>query len=305
MLMKPKIITIALSTLFSIILWVYVSFSYEYTSSIKVPLKFNDIKEGNALLSSSAKFVNITLKGQGWVLAQISFGPETVFNISTNERVGVQTVDTRIALSENDWISSSLGVSLITPGEINYQIERLNYKDVPLELDVALLVKKGYGLVDNIVLSADSVRVSGPRSLIKSIEKIYTKHYSFEDVDEKLSSTLEIKPIEYIYFDQNYVNVDFDIQKIVDKTFKGVPVSISNVPTRRELELFPPSVDITLRGGLNNLGLMTSDSLKATVDFNDAFLDTLGVILPEITVPNFTTLKAVNPSSLKYIIKQN
>jgi YbbR domain-containing protein len=303
--MKPKILTIALSTIFSIILWVYVSFSYEYTTSIRVPVKFNDIKEGNALLYTSSKFVNISLKGQGWVLAQISFGPETVFNISTNEQVGVQNVDTRIALSENDWISSSLGVSLITPADINYKIERLNYKDVPLELDVQLSIKKGYGLVENIVLSSDSVRISGPQSLIKSIESVRTENYLFENVDETINYPLLIKPIEYISFDKKFVSVDYVVQKIVDKTFNNVPVTTINVPSRRELELFPNNIDITLKGGLNNLGLMTSDSLKATIDFNDAFLDTLGIVTPKITVPKFTTLKAVKPATLKYIIKQN
>lgn len=303
--MKPKIITIALSTLFSIILWVYVSFSYEYTTSIRVPVKFNNIKDGYSLLSTTSKFVNISLKGQGWVLAKFSFGAETVFNLPTNEQIGIQKADTRLALSENNWISSSVGVSSITPAEITYKIEKLSYKDVAIKLDVELLVKEGYGLVNHIELSQDSIRIHGPQSLIKNIENIETKHYSFQDIDEELNTNLEIKPISYINFNQTFINAKFDIQKIVDKTFNDVPVTLTNVPSRRDLELFPPKIDITLRGGLNNLGIMTTDSIKASVNFNDAFLDTLGVVSPSIIVPEFTTLKDVRPTTLKYIIKQN
>ncbi|MCF6241257.1 MAG: hypothetical protein L3J74_07925, partial [Bacteroidales bacterium] len=89
--MQPKLFKIFLASLLSIILWVFVSFSNDYTTSLRVPIEFTNIKEGNSLLSQSNSEIGITIKGQGWALAQIAFGPKTKFRISTNENVGIQS----------------------------------------------------------------------------------------------------------------------------------------------------------------------------------------------------------------------
>lgn len=303
--MTPKYLKIVLSTLFSITLWIFVSFSYEYTNTLRVPIQFTDIREGNAILSQSTREVNLTIKGQGWVLAQIASGSDAFFQISTNEKVGVQRKDVREAISENSWINPSVQVAMISPAFVDYTIERLRYKSVPIVSGAAISIEKGYNLVSNIILNPDSVKISGPQSLINSIKNISTEGDEFENIDEDVSTQIALKPLRYIQYENQFTNIEFKVQKIVDKTFKNVPVKVENVPSLRTLELFPPNIDITLRGGLENVGVMSYDSISVSVDFNDAFLDSLGELTPRIRIPNFTTLTNINPKTLKYIIKQN
>ncbi len=302
--MKPQIRTIFLSTLFSIGLWVFVSFSNEYTTSFKVPVKFENIKDGNALLYQSAGRISLTIKGQGWVLAQIAFGPKTAFHISVDENVGTHKVNVRGAISENPWINPSLQVTIVSPEDISYTIERAEVKKVPVISDVVIEPKDGYKLVSEVSLNPDSVEISGPSSLVNSIESITTIKKKFEDVDDKIRTKISLKKHRYLKYSTELSNIKFDVQKLVDKTFNNVPIAVKNVPNLRELELFPSSVDITLRGGLKNLGVLTNDSINISVDFNDAFIDTLGAIKPKIEIPNFTTLTNVKPKTLKYIIRQ-
>ncbi len=302
--MTPKIKTIIFSSLFSIILWVFVSFSDNYTTSFKVPVKFDNIKEGNALLYQSASEVLITIKGEGWVLAQIALGPETVFKISTNEKVGIQKANVRGSVSENAWINPSLQVAMVSPAVIDYKIERIKYKKVPIVFNASLDIKDGYKLVSKVTLKPDSVKISGPQSLISSISSVSTENIKFEKVEENVDEQILLNKLKYIQFSRKHTNIKFDVQKLVDKTFKDIPLVVENVPNLRALELYPSSINVTLRGGLKNLGIMSNDSITAIVDFNDAFLDSLGVIKPKITIPNFTTLTNVNPKTLKYIIKQ-
>ncbi|MBU0475888.1 MAG: YbbR-like domain-containing protein [Bacteroidetes bacterium] len=303
--MTPKYLKIVLSTLFSITLWIFVSFSYEYTNTIRVPIKFTDIREGNAILSQSTNEINLTLKGQGWILAQISSGSDVFFQISTDEKFGVQRKDVREAISENSWINPSVQVAMISPAFVDYKIERIKYKNVPIVSDAAISIEKGYNLVSEIILNPDSLKISGPQSLVNSIQNISTEAEIFENIDENISTQIALKPLRYIQYENQFTNIEFKVQKIVDKTFNNVPVKVENVPNLRTLELFPPNVDITLRGGLENVGKMSVDSVSISVDFNDAFLDSLGVLYPKITIPNFTVLTNVNPKTLKYIIKQN
>jgi len=302
--MQPKLFKILLASLLSIILWVFVSFSNDYTTSLRVPIEFTNVKEGNALLTQSNSDISLTIKGQGWSLAQIAFGPEIQYRISTNENLGIQKFDVRDAISENTWLSSSIQVVLISPLEISYSIERLNYKVVPIVADIAIEISEGYGLVSNIKLTPDSVKISGPKSLVKSIKEISTENYQFENIDENISEQLKLKSIKHLSLENDLINMEYEIQKISDKTFKDIPIKVVNVPNLRELDLFPPNIDVTLRGGLQNLGIQNVDGISAVVDFNDAFRDTLGFVKPKITIPEFTTLINAKPNTLKYIIKQ-
>ncbi len=302
--MKPKLLTIFLASLFSIILWVFVSFSNDYTTTFRVPLEFTDIKEGNALLSQSNSEIGLTIKGQGWSLAQIAFGPETTFKISTDENIGTHNYNVRDAIGENSWLSASIQVVSISPLEISYSVEQLNYKTVPIVADVSIGIEEGYGLVSKVEIVPDSVKISGPKSLIDDVTSIYTEKYEFENNDESVSAQLKLKAIKYINYENSMTNIKFVVQKIVDKTFNNIPIKIVNVPNLRELDLFPPDVDVTLRGGLENLGIQSVEGISVVVDFHDAFRDTLGFIKPQITIPEFTTLINVKPNTLKYIIKQ-
>ncbi|PIW69762.1 MAG: hypothetical protein COW08_05435 [Ignavibacteriales bacterium CG12_big_fil_rev_8_21_14_0_65_30_8] len=303
--MTPKFLKIFSSTIFSIILWVFVSFSYEYTTTLKFPIKFTDIKESYTILSQSANEINMTINGQGWALAQISSTTIKYFQIPTDKKVGYQSADVREALSTNSWINPSVQISIISPSVIDYSIERLKSKVVPILPDSQISIKNGYGVVSNIILNPDSIKIFGPQTLIKSIKYVFTDKIQLKNIDEDISLEIVLMPIKHFKFEKETTNIEFSVQKIVDKTFKSVPVIAENVPNLRTLELFPPNIDLTLRGGLENLGIMGIDSIKATVDFNNAFIDTLGRISPKISIPNFTTLTNVNPKTLKYIIKQN
>ena len=72
--MKRKIITISLIVSFSILLWVFVSFSGEFSITLNLPTQVIDIPENYSVSSMSADEVSISLKGQGWQLAQHTLG---------------------------------------------------------------------------------------------------------------------------------------------------------------------------------------------------------------------------------------
>ena len=301
---QPKLLTIFLASLFSVILWVFVSFSDNYTTTFRIPIEFTNINEGNSLLSQSNSEIGLTVNGQGWALAQIAFGPKNTFKISTNDNVGMQNFNVRDAVSENEWLSPSIQVVLVSPLNISYSVERLNYKTVPIVADISIGISEGYDLVSKVKLTPDSVKISGPKSLVKSIKSIATEKFEFENLEESTSTQLKLKNIKFINIENNLTNVEFAIERIVDKTFHNIPIKVINVPKLRELDLFPPNIDVTLRGGLVSLGVQDIEGISAVVDFNDAFIDTLGFVKAQVSIPEFTSLANVNPNRLKYIIKQ-
>lgn len=302
--MKSKIISIVFITFFSIVLWVFVSFSGEFFTTLKFPVKVTGIPEGKSLSNQSAKEITLNLKGQGWQLAQLTFGRNPDFIVKANSSSGKQSLSLRNEIDANAWISSSLQVLEIEPDRIDLNVEPNTSKTVYIEPQIDMTFKSNYGLVSDIKLSPDSVKISGPESIIAKTEKVYTESKSFDGTDKIITETVALQKINFVTLSIENTNIEFDVQKIVDKTFENILVDIKNLPPSRQLLLFPAKINVVLRGGINILGKLNNDDIKAYVNYNQALYDTLGAIEPHIEFPEFTTVIDKKPRKLEYIIKQ-
>ena len=302
--MKSNIISIIFITLFSIILWVFVSFSGEFFTTLKFPLKVAGVADNKSISNQSVDNVTLNLKGQGWQLAQLTIGRNPNFIVNTNSALGVHNVSLRNEIDANTWLSSSLQVLEIEPEKVSFNIEPIFRKKVKIQHQLDLSFKPNYGLVSKIILSPDSVTISGPESIISKINKVYTEHLKLIGAERKVVEYVDLKKINFVEMSLEQVNIDFDVQKIVDKTFENIPVNIKNVPPSRDLNLFPTKITIILRGGINILGKLNKDDISAYVNYSQALYDTLGSIEPIIEIPEFTTVIDKKPRKLEYIIKQ-
>ena len=113
--MNKKINIIIISFIFSILIWVLISLSYEYYSSIKVNLKVTDLPIGYTTGSKLPSNIIIKLKGKGWKLAAESLGSESDFFVSAKFDSGKINLNLYNSLSENRWLANDLEVININP----------------------------------------------------------------------------------------------------------------------------------------------------------------------------------------------
>ncbi|MBU2492628.1 MAG: hypothetical protein KJ571_08395 [Bacteroidetes bacterium] len=302
--MKSKIISIVFISFFSVVLWVFVSFSGEYFTSIKFPIKVSGIPENQSIANQSINEVTLNLKGQGWQLAQLTFGRNPDFYVKANSKTGKQSLSLRNEIDANTWLSTSLQVIEIEPEKIEFTVEAVKSKTVQIESLADITFKTNFGLVSGINLSPDSVEITGPESIVSKINKVYTEKKKFENTDRAINESINLQKINFIEMSFEKTNIQFDVQKIVDKTFENILVGIRYVPASRELLLFPAKINVVLRGGINILGKLSNDDVKAYINYNQALYDSLGAIEPYVESPEYTTVIDKKPRKLEYIIKQ-
>lgn len=302
--MKRKVLTIALIVSFSVLLWVFVSFSEEYSITLNLPVQVVDIPEDYSVSSISTDQVSIDLKGQGWLLAQHTLGRDPKFFIPAPTERGEKEISSKNLIGANSWLSTTLQLAGITPDKIKIKVEKSVSKKVEIVPVISLSYKPGYGLVSPIEIIPDSVTIYGPTSLVKEINIINTEGAILTNVETKSSLELNLVENKFLRIDIDKCTVNFDVQKIVDKTFEQLEVEVKSVPPRYDLILSPTKIDIILRGGINKLSKMKNSDLNALVKFEQALNDTLGTIEPIVEVPEFTSLIDVKPNRLEYIIKK-
>lgn len=302
--MKKKIITISFISFLSIVLWIFVALSQEFITTIEIPISFSELPKNYSVGSASANQVLIKLKGKGWELAKVFLGSREEFLVSTHRRIGKYKNELSDFLDINPWLNSNFQVLEIVPSQIEYEVEKVNSKRVRIYQNFSIEFKQGYAATSAVKITPEFVELYGPSSILQNIDSVKTELKNFQNINENFSEQFQLNDIQGVIFSIKKCNVEFEVQKIVDKKIESVPVELRNVPQSKDLTLFPGKVDVILRGGINKLGKITSDSIKAFVNYWKALKSNEGFVEPEIVLPEFVTLIAIEPKKIEYIIKQ-
>jgi len=267
-------------------------------------VKFINVPEGYLITDLSSDEIAISLKGNGWLLAQLTFGRESVFEVDVKNKIGSQSILMRNQVALNSWISSNLQITELSPSILSFNVEKLFEKVVPIKQKFKVIPKDGFGIVSSLKIEPALVRLKGSKKNLEKISFVETYENTYSDLSEPLNTEIEIKPIKDIILVPAKIKVEVEIEKIVDKSIDGVTVQTTNVPKNQKLEIIPTQIQVILRGGLNKLASINGSDVKAFVDFNDALRDTLGTIVPNIVPPEHSEVLTIKPQRLKYIIKK-
>ena len=181
--MRKNIHIVILSILFSIVLWVSITLSNEYYTTYNFPLTLIDFPKGYASGVDIPKEISVKLKGKGWKLFGFNIGSLSNYRVSVGSGSGYKVLNLATYMGENPWLSSDVEVLSIIPKSININLERTITKKLEIVPQLKLDFKPGYGLATEIKLVNDSTEVTGPRSVMSTLNSIPTSDIILSSLD--------------------------------------------------------------------------------------------------------------------------
>ena len=301
--MNKKLNIFIASVIFAIILWGSISLSDSYYTNIEVKLTLTNFPEGYTTGSQVPENIKLRVRGQGWRLVPINVGPETEFKVSVGGDSGRQNISLNNYLESNRWLLSDVDIINLYPDSLNFFVERVISKKLPVVSGFYLEFKPGYGLASEIKLNPDSVIVKGPLSHLRSRKEIKTNAIPLELLDSRTSTEVTLEKITGFKYSTNLVDVVLDVQRIVDKQFENILVDVLDIPSGREVVLLPNKINISIRGGIEILGKLMPEQFHAHVKYQTLIEDTTGSVVPEIILPKNVALQFSKPDRLRYVIR--
>jgi len=299
-----KVPLFILSFFIALIIWISVSLSSDYYYTLKLPLKITNLDEGSALAGDIPSEIQVKLKARGWRLAGILLGSNAELLVDAKKDTGRINIRVANAIGENSWLTSDIQVLEYIPASLNIKLDKLIRKQMPVVPQIEYTAKSGYGLASDIICTPESVLVGGSKTRIDRMRWISTVKSAFNDLQ---SPVVETVPLEYsnnLVVSPDVVTVHIDIQKIVDKEFNGIQVLLEDVPGDRQVVLIPPQVTVGLEGGVSLLGKLSPEVIKVTLRYKKVVQDTLGYVVPDVSVPAYLRVVSVKPDKIRYIIKK-
>ncbi len=258
------------SIFLSIVLWFMVTTSNEYTTQIKVPLEVSRLAKGKTLLKPISSEVTLEIRGTGQSIIALLYLYESSFKLElpqVTKSAKITLADYLVFLD----IPSRLGievVEILEPKTIDLLVDDFIVTGKPIQFSGQIDTEPGYIVLDTSY-SQNSARVSGPKSIIDTINHISTEPSIYENQKYAFSNRLKLEsPVpDLIKIFPNEIDVQFEIQRIIERVVYDIPVRIKNIPKDLLVESIPFSLSLRIKGGEKNVEKLNSDEILAEIDF--------------------------------------
>src|SRR5699024_2775713 len=126
---------------------------------------------------------------------------------------------------------------------IPYQLKRV--KKIPLVSKINIQYAPGYSSEKGVVLQPESIKISGPESVLDTITHLFTERITRKEVDSDLKDEVALRsPLNTLTLYQENVNYQVQVEKFTERQLR-IPIKIINAPEGVNISLYPPTVQIT------------------------------------------------------------
>jgi len=238
--------------------------------------------------------VEIRLDDPGWVVlsdpdpdtVRVYFrGPQNeIFRITGFDLISVTVPITEMSDEEMviqlqpGWVSvdgyRGVQVEDIVPDVISVRLDRRSTRTIPVRVSTRGGLPEHLALGGDLSLTPDLVEVSGPASLVETLDTLDIVPVDLSDVDgpARVGTVVDTVGMGPVTVEPYVVTLRIPAEESIERVFTGVRVITYPVAGTGPIQVFPENVRVTVTGARSRVFAMDPDILRAVVP-SDALLD--------------------------------
>lgn len=305
--MKRRRFHIVITTLLiGTFLWLSVTLREQFNVTVEAPLTVEDVPEGMAIKTAVPRQIHMRLRGKGWRLAALLMGSPVRVNIPFASLTPGNRIITINQIIERVTLPPGIQVLRTIPDTVVVWLDRVSSKRVPVEPDVALTFREGYGQVGPVQLIPDSITITGAETVVRQVREWRTTRVAYTDVKAPVEAMITVARGDgpAVQCVPSELQLRINVQPFAEKVFSGLPVEITGTPANREVIFIPPKMEVVARGGIRQLASLMPVDFRVVVPFDRIMADTTGTILPDVYPPAGIQVVTHHPEKLQYIVRK-
>lgn len=298
----------------STVIWYLSKLSHEYSTSLNYPIRYESLPKGKVLIGEPPRKIQLKVKAFGYTLLKCKIGSAlSPIELDLNKHLSYSyegskvkqfVLTYRLRNSVIKQLGSEILLEGIEPDTLILELTDVASKKVLVKPKVEFHFEQQYMQSGYLDIEPDSITISGPKSLIDTVNEVTTKEVKFKNLNQKVSKTVSLIPINQVSFSKRNVLISLPVEKYTEITVK-VPVNCSNQPDSLRLLFMPKTVDVKCNVVLSKYFTLTPVMFKADVDYtqiSSSLSKRLKVKLT--TLPEFVSLVDYSPKYVEYIIEK-
>jgi hypothetical protein len=248
--------------------------SKNYTTDIEYPLVYTDFPEDRVFVGELPEHLDLQINSHGYALLRYKMFRKPVpisFHVSAFNLRGLDSSSTFILTRYlKDEISrqipSELQLLEIKPDTLYFRFADKVTQKLPIKPDFSYTVTNQFTIKDKIMLTPDSVEVTGPDLNVDTLSYVLTERMELGELTRKYNDKVRIKQQADLSYSLSSVDCVIELERITEMQV-AVPIEVINLPDSLLLQTFPSSVTLNCRVGLSNYERIESYPFRAVVDF--------------------------------------
>lgn len=297
--------------IFSVVFWFMTKLSKEYDSTIEYPVSYINLPEDKLLQEAPVEVIEIHVKTTGFKLISATFFP-TELKIDVSNLNWKSSTDYYLLLSQQrlaiqKQMKTGVEIDFFINDSIHFNLGKLKNKKVPVKPLLDLSYATGFELNGNITTVPDSILISGPESILDTIDFVSTKLLQIKKLNNSIDQTIEIERFSSdsnVKLQQKNIKIIANVEKYTEGTLE-IPFEVLNLPENNIINTFPKVVKVTYKVALSNFNKIDLTSFLIHCDYQVSKKNNLSYLIP-ILVEKSPMVKYVRMSPMKidYIINK-
>lgn len=295
----------------SVVFWFMTKLSKEYDSTLEYPVSYINLPEDKLLQEAPVEVIEIHVKTTGFKLISATFFP-TELKIDVSNLNWKSSTDYYLLLSQQrlaiqKQMKTGVEIDFFINDSIYFNLGKLKNKKVPVKPLLDLSYATGFELNGNITTVPDSILISGPESILDTIDFVSTKLLQIKKLNNSIDQTIEIERFpsdSNVKLQQKNIKIIANVEKYTEGTLE-IPFEVLNLPENNIINTFPKVVKVTYKVALSNFNKIDFTSFLIHCDYQVSQKNNLSYLIP-ILVEKSPMVKYVRMSPMKidYIINK-
>ncbi|MCR9011730.1 CdaR family protein [Gabonibacter chumensis] len=312
--LKRNIITYGICLIIATVLWFLNTLNKEYATQITYPIRYTDLPKGKLLVSELPQEMTLEIRAHGFALLRYKIGTSflpIVFNVNSYSNgildkkdmldYTLNTIDIKDRIAAQ--LNSDIKLLNITPETIHFQFSRFESKVVPVQPRVEYTLKKQYMLKNPISVTPDKLTISGPASVIDTIQTVYTLPIRLKDLSKDITKNVSFEDIHGVQIDDNNAKILIEVERFTESK-KNVTLTVKNLPDSLQMRLFPSAIDVTFDVGLSRYDQVTDTSFRFSVDYKQITKNTTALNVTLEKYPPYIQNLSFSPEQVEFLIEK-
>jgi len=307
---RKKILMFSVFLLISVFIWLLNAMSKNYTSVIEYPLVYTDFPDDRVFVGEMPENLDLGINASGYALLRYKIFKKPVpisfkvsaFNLNRpdqdNFKVHILTRDLRGQISSQ--LDPELQLLEIQPDTLHFEFAMSVSRMIKVRPDFHFEVDKQFTIKDEVLISPDSILVTGPDVVIDTLRYVYTERKEMGLLTKGFSDKVRLKEIADLEYAKAKVNCSIELERFTELQL-SIPIEVMNLPEEIILQTFPSRIKLTCKVGLSKYERMDGNLFRAVVDY-DQINDRTKVLNVSVqNIPYYLLSYEYYPKTVEYL----
>lgn len=297
--------------LLSSLLWVLTTMNQLHTDVIRFPVKYTGIPAHMTPINKLPEFIQIKIQASGYRLIMNRLqktwtGKSVVIHLEHElNKKNKSLLEISLQNKRNE-ISNQLGKQItilsVEPDSLHIQFALKASRKVPVVVKSELQFQPGYGLYAPVIVSPDSIEITGSNADIQKTDTIFTFTIQESQINKSINRIIGLDFPVGVQSLQNEVSVIFPVEQLSEKNLI-CHVEVISEYSSNKIELLQTQVSVKILVPNSLYHHISAANVTLGVYAREASATRPKLIVRVLNKPSYVQVLQVNPPTVDYLIK--